>query len=584
MRMKKLLYIIVPLAVFLVPVICSAQVLYSQSVTLAPGWNIFSTPRVLDSYSFSAPQTSDNFDIYVLDASQTSGWATMAQEGQTEFTPLYGYFIDNKTGTDQSLTFNYLASTTPAQQLFQRTLTTPGWYSFGIANPTYALPVGSPTTPDTNNPSEILNALAGTYDSVIDFTPSFYSTDPDSVAVGDVWASATQSNIDSLNDFRETKGYAIFTTQTNAPYDGFQDSNIPSPVISSFTASPSSIVNGASTTLSWSVTNATSLSINQGVGTVTGNSISVSPNTTTTYTLTATNNGGNMTSSATVTVTAAPQPDSLTISNGNSPTSQTIVAGGSNVAFASIQLNATQSGENLRISTIPLTLAVNSTANVTTDLSACQLWAPSGTVVNGVTSSAPTALNTSSRVINGTNLSSTTSQTVTFSLDNALTVTTSAIMTLTLQCNLSSSANNNATYQWSADTTTSAWTVTGAVSGTSVTPTIAAGSGPVMTASSGATVAASLDPSSPSYTIVAGGTTGVTASVIQLRATNEPVNLQKLELTLTNAASSSPADLIQVYVYSGNNIDTTTGTAISPGTLLGTTVLHWHCDRGDLDA
>ncbi len=91
-----------------------------------------------------------------------------------------------------------------------------------------------------------------------------------------------------------------------------------------------------------------------------------------------------------------------------------------------------------------------------------------------------------------------------------------------------------------------------------------------MTASSGATLVASLDPSSPSYFLVAGGTTGVTANVIKFRATNEPVNLQKVGLTLTNAASSSPSDLTQVYLYAGSNIFTTTGTAISPGTLLGT--------------
>ncbi len=78
------------------------------------------------------------------------------------------------------------------------------------------------------------------------------------------------------------------------------------PVISSFTASPSSITAGSSSTLSWSSTGATSLSINQGVGTVTGTSRTVSPTVTTTYTLTATNSAGTTVASTTVTVTAAP--------------------------------------------------------------------------------------------------------------------------------------------------------------------------------------------------------------------------------------------------------------------------------------
>ncbi len=75
------------------------------------------------------------------------------------------------------------------------------------------------------------------------------------------------------------------------------------PVISTFSASPSSITVGASTTLNWSVSGATSLSLNQGIGTVTGSSRVVSPAGTTTYILTATNAGGAVTSNTLVTVT-----------------------------------------------------------------------------------------------------------------------------------------------------------------------------------------------------------------------------------------------------------------------------------------
>jgi len=77
---------------------------------------------------------------------------------------------------------------------------------------------------------------------------------------------------------------------------------VSAPTISSFTASPTSITSGQSSTLSWSVTNATSISINQSIGTVTGTSRSVSPTVTTTYTLTATNAQSSVTSSAMVTV------------------------------------------------------------------------------------------------------------------------------------------------------------------------------------------------------------------------------------------------------------------------------------------
>ncbi len=81
---------------------------------------------------------------------------------------------------------------------------------------------------------------------------------------------------------------------------------VPPPVISSFSAAPSSITAGQSSTLSWSVSGATSVSINNGVGTVTGSSVAVSPAQTTTYTLTAKNAGGSVTATTRVTVAVAP--------------------------------------------------------------------------------------------------------------------------------------------------------------------------------------------------------------------------------------------------------------------------------------
>ena len=76
-----------------------------------------------------------------------------------------------------------------------------------------------------------------------------------------------------------------------------------SPTISSFTANPASITEGGSSTLSWAITGATAVSINQGIGTVAlSGSITVSPIATTTYTLTATNGAGTITDTVTVTV------------------------------------------------------------------------------------------------------------------------------------------------------------------------------------------------------------------------------------------------------------------------------------------
>jgi hypothetical protein len=100
---------------------------------------------------------------------------------------------------------------------------------------------------------------------------------------------------------------ALSSTEVSQNYTASESSYLGSaaPVISSFTASPSTIPAGLPSTLSFSVTGATSLSIDHGVGTVTGSSVSVSPTSTTTYTLTATNSFGSSTATVTVTVSGA---------------------------------------------------------------------------------------------------------------------------------------------------------------------------------------------------------------------------------------------------------------------------------------
>jgi hypothetical protein len=86
------------------------------------------------------------------------------------------------------------------------------------------------------------------------------------------------------------------------------------PVIEFFTASPGTITTGDSSTLEWgSVTNATSVTIDQGIGGVgTPGSTVVSPGSTTTYTMEAVGPGGTTTASVTVTVNP-PAPTQVTV-------------------------------------------------------------------------------------------------------------------------------------------------------------------------------------------------------------------------------------------------------------------------------
>jgi hypothetical protein len=79
--------------------------------------------------------------------------------------------------------------------------------------------------------------------------------------------------------------------------------NVTTPVIKSFTATPSSISAGGTSNLTWDIRGATAIIIDQGIGVPASHySQDVSPTVTTTYTLTAINSAGIDKATATVTV------------------------------------------------------------------------------------------------------------------------------------------------------------------------------------------------------------------------------------------------------------------------------------------
>src|SRR5262249_55238466 len=120
-------------------------------------------------------------------------------------------------------------------------------------------------------------------------------------------------------------------------------SAVGTPVINSFVATPASIFTSQSSTLSWSVTGATSLTIDQSIGDVTGlTSTVVMPAATTTYRLTATNAAGSVTVPVTVVVSAMPKP---TI-NSFVAAPTTITVGGSSTLTWSVTGATTVSIDN----------------------------------------------------------------------------------------------------------------------------------------------------------------------------------------------------------------------------------------------
>jgi hypothetical protein len=126
---------------------------------------------------------------------------------------------------------------------------------------------------------------------------------------------------------------ALVTVIAAVPTTGCLQLKTKLPVINSYNASPSSIAAGSSSTLSWNVSGATSISIDQGIGEValTGNR-AVLPGATTTYTLKAINSPGSATATTQVIVSGASPtvpPDGAPVINYFTASPGTITAGNS---------------------------------------------------------------------------------------------------------------------------------------------------------------------------------------------------------------------------------------------------------------
>ena len=143
------------------------------------------------------------------------------------------------------------------------------------------------------------------------FTATAEDASGESVNAAFVWASSNPA-VASVSNGVAT-GLSVGTTNVTASANGVtsnaaeltvteQGSGEAEPTISSFRAEPATIAPGETSTLSWEVSGATSISLAPGIGEVTGSSTSVQPSETTEYTLTATNATGEDTATTTVTV------------------------------------------------------------------------------------------------------------------------------------------------------------------------------------------------------------------------------------------------------------------------------------------
>jgi hypothetical protein len=217
----------------------------------------------------------------------------------------------------------------------------------------------------------------------------------------------------------------------------------------------------------------------------------------------------------------------LAVSVSSVPIAQNVIAGSQGFTFASYIFDSTASGEDVRLTSIPL--AYDAPGATATDLSSCQLYDGSTSVTSG------------SNVKNPSTAASTTS----FTFDgNGLTVPKGTSKTLSMKCNLGGGVTTGA-YTWGLADNSSTFTgATGLTSGQTITETMTAALGQRMTVSTGGTLAATLDTNSPGYSIVKAGATSVTLAMIRFSATNEDIDLKQVALQLSSVASNTPVNLV----------------------------------------
>lgn len=233
-------------------------------------------------------------------------------------------------------------------------------------------------------------------------------------------------------------------------------------------------------------------------------------------------------SSAVTGSTMTVKSSALSVSVSSQPTARNVIAGSQGFEFARYIFDASQSGEDIRVTSIPLALYTVTVAS--TNLTNCQLF------------DGATAVTSGSNLVNPTANASTTS----FTFDGTgLVISKGSSKTISLKCNVSTAATSG-TVQWGLDSGQQSdyAAATGLTSGQTVTETLVDSLGNIMTAATGGSYAVTED-TSVTYKMAQAGATGVTLGSYRFAAgTNEDVWLRQVALQLTGGSLNSPADLV----------------------------------------
>jgi len=253
-------------------------------------------------------------------------------------------------------------------------------------------------------------------------------------------------------------------------------------------------------------------------GQVTGNSITPAPN--------------SILTGSTMTVKSG----ALAISVSSQPVAQNVIAGANQFEFARYVFDAGQSGEEVRITSIPLLLAVGAPMTAS-NLSSCTLYDGNTALVTGGNVVNPSVVGDISFTFDGTGLM----------------IPKGTSKNISLKCNVA--AGVTGTVAWGLTNNSAVFSgASGMMSGQTVTETMIASAGQTMTLAASGTYLVSGDSSSAyNYRAVRAGTEVALAAYRFTATANEDITIRQISLELGNIASSSSSDLAgeQVTLWDG---------------------------------
>lgn len=262
-------------------------------------------------------------------------------------------------------------------------------------------------------------------------------------------------------------------------------------------------------------------------------------------TLTGATSGQTLTATPSATVTAKTQTvssASLTVTPASSFVARSIINNSNEVVVGRYVLDATASGEDLRITTVQFEATTGAQADAD-DYNTMQLFDGS------------TALNTGSNILSPSGNADADTPVLTITLDSpGLTIPKGTSKVVELKANVNDAAIGGApTMIFDFSGLSSSWTVTGLTTGTDVAETLASSvAGAQLTVVASGTLTATVASSDPTEKWYVAGSTA-TVGVFKFTGTNEAQAVTDLSLVLGTASSSS-ADIQSVSLWDGGTM------------------------------